>query len=98
MNHPDLELFSDSGIASHLSNEQSAESRDTISVKQMKSFGFIDVVVDNTVSIPVQRAAAIEWSSIGAWRSSLPGLDEIGTALGIALACAGIGQASQHTS
>jgi hypothetical protein len=47
----------------------------------MERLVLIEVVVDDTVSIAVKRAAAVEWGGVRAWRGSLFGLDVVGATL-----------------
>ena len=51
----------------------------------MEHFVLIEVVVDDTVSIAVKRAAAVKWAGVRAWRGPLFGLDVVGTTLDIVL-------------
>jgi hypothetical protein len=51
----------------------------------MERFVLIEVVVYDTVSIAVKRAAAVEWGGVRAWRRPLFGLDVVGTTLDISV-------------
>lgn len=47
----------------------------------MELLVFVLVVEDDAISITVQGAAAVVWTSVRRWRGRLGGLDVVGTAL-----------------
>jgi hypothetical protein len=85
LNKTDPQLFAETCISSHFSKKNSAKRRNAITIEQMKHFIVIEVVVDNTVSIAVKRAAAVQWGSVRAWWGPLFGLDVVGTTLNISV-------------
>jgi hypothetical protein len=51
----------------------------------MKDFVLVKIVVNNTISVTVERAAAFKWRGVRTWRRALFGFDIVGTTLQAAL-------------
>jgi hypothetical protein len=76
-----LELLGNASVASKVANERGGESGNTVTVQKAENVALVDKVVNQTVSITVQRSAAIKDASLGRGGSALLGLNVVGTTL-----------------
>lgn len=81
LNNTDLQLVSELGLASKVANKGSGQSGNLISVQKSETVLWVLKVVDDSVCVSIEGAAAVVWLSFQSWRSSLLGLYEIGTTL-----------------
>jgi hypothetical protein len=75
------EVVLKSSRANEVTDERGIQGGDTVAVEHEETSVGVNPVVNQTVSITVKRAASHARDGLGAGRSSLFGLDKIGTAL-----------------
>jgi len=75
------EVILEAGSPDKVGNEGRRQRRDAVAVKHGEPSLRVNPIVDQTVRISIQRAAASAWNRLGCGRSSLLGLDKVGTAL-----------------
>jgi hypothetical protein len=88
LNNADAKVVFKASRANKVANERSIERRDAVTVEHEEASIGVNPVVDQTVSVTVERAASGAGNGLRAGRSSLLGLDEVGTGLALMLAIA----------